>query len=154
MLGGRPATFADYARLPLARAVFDEALRLYPPAWLITRKSLGDDALGGHHIPESSLLILSPWLLHRHPAVWPDAESFRPERFLSGEADRTAFIPFGAGLRQCIGRDFAYVEGVLMLSAIAGQLRLRLPGRRRRAGGRAAGDRAPGRRPAAARHRR
>lgn len=121
VLAGRPATFADYGRLPLARAIFDEALRLYPPAWLITRKSLGDDTLGGHDIPESSLLILSPWLLHRHPAAWPQAESFRPDRFLSGEADRTAFIPFGAGLRQCIGKDFAYVEGVLMLSAIAGR---------------------------------
>ncbi len=127
VLGGRAATFADYGRLPLARAILDEALRLYPPAWLITRKSLGDDTLGGHDIPESSLLILSPWLLHRHPAVWPDAESFRPDRFLSGEADRTAFIPFGAGLRQCIGRDFAYVEGALMLSAIAGRYSFSYP---------------------------
>ena len=127
VLGGRPATFADYGRLPLARAVFDEALRLYPPAWLITRKALGDDTLGGHHIPESSLLILSPWLLHRHPAVWPQPETFRPERFLSGEADRTAFIPFGAGLRQCIGRDFAYVEGVLMLAALAGRYTFAYP---------------------------
>jgi cytochrome P450 len=127
VLGGRPATFADYGRLPFARAVLDEALRLYPPAWLITRKALGDDTLGGHEIPESSLLILSPWLLHRHPAVWPDAEAFRPERFLSGAADRTAFIPFGAGLRQCIGRDFAYVEGVLMLSAIAGRFGFTYP---------------------------
>ena len=89
--------------------------------------SLGDDTLGGHDIPESSLLILSPWLLHRHPDVWLEPEAFRPERFLSGEADRTAFVPFGAGLRQCIGRDFAYVEGVLMLASIAGRFRMSYP---------------------------
>ncbi len=127
VLGGRAATFADYARLPLARAVMDEALRLYPPAWLITRKALEDDVLGGHEVPSSSLVILSPWLLHRHPAVWPAPQEFRPDRFLSGEADRTAFIPFGAGLRQCIGRDFAYVEGVLMLAAVAGRYALSYP---------------------------
>lgn len=121
VLGGRPATFADYPRLPFARAVFDEALRLFPPAWLVTRKALEADRLGGHDVPAGSLIILSPWLLHRHPDIWPSPEEFRPERFISGQADRTAFIPFGAGLRQCIGRDFAYVEGVLMLASIAGR---------------------------------
>lgn len=127
VLGGRPATFADYARLPYARAVMDETMRLYPPAWLITRRALEPDVLGGREIPAGALLILSPWLLHRHPDRWPDAQSFRPERFLSGVADRTSFIPFGAGPRQCIGRDFAYVEGVLMLSAIAGRYAVRFP---------------------------
>ena len=127
VLGGRPATFADYRRLPLARAVMDEALRLYPPAWLITRKANEPDVLGGREIPASSLVILSPWLLHRHPAAWSRPEEFRPERFLAGEADRTAFIPFGAGLRQCIGRDFAYVEGVLMLASLAGRFTLAYP---------------------------
>lgn len=127
VLGGRPATFADYRRLPLARAVFDEALRLYPPAWLITRKAEGPDVLGGHEVPGGSLIILSPWLLHRHPAVWSEPEAFKPARFLDGEADRTSFIPFGAGLRQCIGRDFAYVEGVLMLSSIAARCTMAYP---------------------------
>jgi cytochrome P450 len=127
VLAGRPAGFADYARLPFARAVLDEALRLYPPAWLITRKALGSDVLGGHDIPGSALVILSPWLLHRHPDVWSAPEEFRPDRFVSGEADRTSFIPFGAGLRQCIGRDFAYVEGVLMLAAIAGRYDVSYP---------------------------
>lgn len=131
VLGGRAATFADYARLPFARAVLDEAMRLYPPAWLITRKTLGPDDVGGHAIPGGALLILSPWLLHRHPAVWSDAEAFRPQRFLSGEVDRTSFIPFGAGPRQCIGRDFAYVEGVLVLASIAGRFTLTYPEGRR-----------------------
>ena len=127
VLAGRPATFADYARLPLARAVLDEALRLYPPAWLITRSALGDDVLGGHDVPGGALVILSPWLLHRHPDVWRDPEEFRPARFLTGDVDRTAFIPFGAGLRQCIGRDFAYVEGALMLASIAARFTLSYP---------------------------
>lgn len=121
VLGGRAATFEDYARLPYARAVLDEAMRLYPPAWLITRRSTGPDVLGGREIPSGALIILSPWLLHRHPDVWRDPEAFEPSRFLDGSADRTVFIPFGAGPRQCIGRDFSYVEGVLMLASIAGR---------------------------------
>ncbi len=128
VLGGRAPAFTDYARLPFARAVLDEALRLYPPAWLITRKSREEDVLGGHRIPADSLVILSPWIVHRHPAAWTDADAFRPERFLDGTADRIAFMPFGAGLRQCIGRDFAYVEGTLMLSAVAGRYSMSYPG--------------------------
>ncbi len=127
VLGGRAARFADYPRLPFARAVLDEALRMYPPAWLLTRKAEAADELGSHAIPASALIILSPWLLHRHPEMWPRPEEFRPERFIDGEADRSAFIPFGAGPRQCIGRDFAYLEGVLMLSAIAGRFTLAYP---------------------------
>jgi len=127
VLGGQAPTFADYARLPVARAVLDEALRLYPPAWLVTRRSLGPDELGGRDIPEGALVILSPWLLHRHPAVWHEPERFRPSRFLDGSADRTAFIPYGAGPRQCIGRDFAYVEGVLMLASVAGRFTMAHP---------------------------
>lgn len=119
VLGDRVVTFADVERLPYARAVLDETLRLYPPAWLITRKALGPDELGGHGIPEGALIILSPWLLHRHPGVWTDPQTFRPERFLDGQVDRTAFIPFGAGPRLCIGRDFSYVEGVAMLASLA-----------------------------------
>ncbi len=127
VLAGRAPRFEDYRRLVYARAVFDEVLRLYPPAWLITRKATQADVLGGHDIPAGSLVILSPWLLHRHPAVWQDAESFRPERFIEGDVDRRAFLPFGAGLRQCIGRDFAYVEGVLTLAALAGQVSVEFP---------------------------
>lgn len=132
VLGGRPATAADLGSLPYARAVFDEALRLYPPAWLITRDARDGDVLGGREIPAGALVILSPWLVHRHPAAWPAAEEFRPERFLpGGDADRSAFLPFGAGPRLCIGRDFAYVEGVLLLASIAARYSLdAAPGQR------------------------
>jgi cytochrome P450 len=112
-------TRATLAALPLTRAVLDETMRLYPPAWVITRRSLAaDDLPGGVRIPANALVILSPWLLHRHPDVWDQPMDFRPSRFL-GSYDRDAFIPFGAGPRLCIGRDFAYVEGVLMLAMLA-----------------------------------
>ena len=127
VLAGRPATFADYSRLPYTRAVLDEVLRLYPPAWLVTRRSLQPDVLGGREVPAGAILILSPWLLHRHPLVWRDPDRFDPMRFLDGSADRTAFIPFGAGPRQCIGRDFAYVEGVLILATLAGRFDVAFP---------------------------
>ena len=111
----------DLTDLPYARAVLDETLRLYPPAWLITRKAHEADELDGCRIPAGALLILSPWLLHRHPDLWSEPEAFRPERFAGGTVDRQSFIPFGAGPRLCIGRDFSYVEGVVMLTRIAGR---------------------------------
>ena len=127
VLGGRPPTFADLDRLPFARAVFDETLRLYPPAWLITRNAMDDDVLGGWRIPRGALIILSPYLVHRHPAVWSEPDVFDPDRFVRGDVERTAFIPFGAGLRQCIGKDFAYTEGVLLLAGIAQHFTLHYP---------------------------
>lgn len=132
VLGGKAAQFADYQRLPYARAVIDETLRLYPPAWLITRNSLGDDVLGGYEVPQGSLLIMSPWLLHRHPEVWVNPDRFDPQRFIDGAVDRSAFIPFGAGPRQCIGRDFAYVEAVLLLSSLVAHFDLEYPAGRQR----------------------
>ena len=127
VLGDRAASWDDVERLPYARAVLDETLRLYPPAWLITRRAGEDDEIAGHRIPAGSIVILSPWLLHRHPRVWQEPARFRPERFLTGEVDREAFIPFGAGPRLCIGRDFSYVEGVLMLASLAREFRVQLP---------------------------
>ncbi|MDI1291018.1 MAG: cytochrome P450, partial [bacterium] len=127
VLGGRAPTFEDYRRLPLARAVFDESLRLFPPAWLITRKALADDELAGHAIPAGAVIILSPWLAHRHPALWDEPEEFRPARFVDAAATRSSFIPFGAGPRQCIGRDFANIEGTLMIAAIAGRYAMAYP---------------------------
>lgn len=126
-LGGRRPSFDDLAKLPFARAVFDETLRLYPPAWLITRNAMEDDELDGWRIPSGALIIMSPYLLHRHPSVWSHPEEFDPDRFMRGEASRTSFIPFGAGLRQCIGKDFAYAEGVLLLAGIAQHFTMSYP---------------------------
>lgn len=117
-------TVADLDRLPWSRAVFDEALRLYPPAWLITRHSEQPDVLAGREIPAGALLIMSPWIVHRHPSLWRDPERFDPQRFLSGDeqdiqAIRQGYIPFGAGPRLCIGRDMALLEGTLLLAHLA-----------------------------------
>lgn len=127
VLAGRTATFDDLPNLRFTRAVIDEALRLYPPAWLITRNALQADELGGREIPRGALIIMSPWLLHRHPDVWDTPDVFDPDRFMSGRASRTSFIPFGAGLRQCIGKDFAYLESTLMLATMASRFTLSYP---------------------------
>ena len=132
MLGGRAPTLADVAALPYTRAVLDEALRLYPPAWVISRRAVADDVLLGHAIAEGSLVFLSPWVLHRHPGIWERPEEFEPERFLPrpdgspGEAEaagRFAYVPFGAGPNLCIGRDFALLEGVLVVASLASRFR-------------------------------
>ncbi len=129
VLGGRLPTWEDIPHLPWARAVLDEALRLYPPAWLITRRALQDVTLGGRAVPAGAILILSPYLVHRHPELWPAPESFDPERFLTRiDPGRASFIPYGAGPRLCIGRDFATVEGTMILAALAGRFDLHRPG--------------------------
>jgi cytochrome P450 len=128
VLAGRPPTVDDLPRLHFTRAVFDEALRLYPPAWLITRKALAPDEIGGHAVPAGALVIISPYVIHRRPEHWPEAEAFRPARFLDGQAGaapRFAYLPFGGGPRLCIGNTFALVEGVLVLATVAQRCRLR-----------------------------
>ncbi|GAB3036359.1 cytochrome P450 [Nocardioides flavus (ex Wang et al. 2016)] len=113
-------------RLPWTRAVVDEALRLYPPAWAISRRSHRDDVVGGRTVPAGTLAIISPWLVHRRPDLWPEPESFRPERFLDTGA-RTGYLPFGQGPRLCIGREFALGEMVLVLAELLRDHRIDLP---------------------------
>lgn len=120
---------ATLASLRVARAVVDEAMRLHPPAWLITRTTTADMELGGAHVPTGSLIIMSPWIVHRHSTAWDEPAEFRPERFLLDDAGprlplRSSFIPFGAGPRMCIGRDFAYAEAVLALAMICRAVRM------------------------------
>lgn len=127
-LSGDAATDPDLGRLPYTRAVIDEVLRIYPPVWLITRRSLAPDRLDDVAVPQGALLILSPWLVHRDPARWDRPEQFRPERFLSerGAAARAlAYLPFGAGPRQCIGREVALVEAVVALAVLASRYDVR-----------------------------
>lgn len=117
-------TVADLDHLSWCRAVLDETLRLYPPAWLITRHSEQPDVLDGIDIPAGALLIMSPWIVHRHPSLWRDPERFDPQRFLAADeqdmqAIRQGYIPFGAGPRLCIGRDMALLEGTLLLALLA-----------------------------------
>lgn len=131
VLGGRPPGREDVPKMTYTAQVFAEALRLYPPAWLITRRALAADTISDHPIPARALIIISPYVLHRHPAFWVDAEVFRPERFDERQArayPRFAYIPFGAGPRLCIGNQFALVEAQLVLSRILQRYRLAFAG--------------------------
>jgi cytochrome P450 len=132
--GGSPG-FADLPRLPFAAAVMDEVLRLYPPAWLVTRRAREADVLAGVEVAAGALVIVSPWLVHRHPSAWPDPERFDPGRFLDASGARrrdvaaeAAYLPFGAGPRLCIGRDMALLEGVLVLAGLVSRVELRSVG--------------------------
>ncbi len=104
--------------LPLTRAIVHETLRLYPPAWVITRRSEAHTAMGRFEIPAQSLLIMSPWLIHRHPRIWSNPEAFDPDRFLSESEQRVGYLPFGVGPRQCIGRDMALLECVIAIAQL------------------------------------
>jgi cytochrome P450 len=130
VLEGRPPTWADLPRLTYLRACVDEALRLYPPAWVLTRQALEADALGDVELAPGTLVIISPWLLHRRAASWPDPQRFDPGRFVDdpGAATRAgAYLPFGAGPRLCLGREFALVEAVLVLATLLRDARFARP---------------------------
>lgn len=124
VLGGREPAWEDLPALQRTRAVVDEALRLYPPAWVISRRALQDDVVDGLSVPAGTLLVLSPWLLHRRADVFADPLRFDPSRFLGATPEQGAYIPFGAGARLCIGRDFAVVESVLVLAVLLGTWRV------------------------------
>jgi cytochrome P450 len=129
--GGRP-TAGDYPRLRYTRAIVEETLRLYPPAYLFNRRAEGDDVVSGHRVRRGGSIIISPLILHRHPAYWPEPDRFHPERFLDAEAEkvrpRFAYLPFSGGPRQCIGNGFALLEAVLVLATLAQQFRPELVG--------------------------
>jgi cytochrome P450 len=114
-------------RLPWTRAVIDESLRLFPPAWALSRRSHRADVIGGREVPAGTMVIVSPWLLHRRSDSWPDPLAFRPERFLDTAAVRPDYLPFGQGPRLCIGREFALGEMVMVLSRLLSEYRVGLP---------------------------
>ncbi len=124
-----PPVATDLPALSYTRMVIEEALRLYPPTWITARRAVAADQLGGQRIPAGSLLLLSPWTLHRHPAFWPDPECFDPHRFAAPERGRRpafAYLPFGGGPRVCIGQGFAMMELQLVLATLACRCRVRL----------------------------
>ena len=127
----RPGTLDD---LPVTRAVIDEAMRLYPPAATISRQALGPDKLGLLPIKAGTMVVVSPYVLHRHTLLWDAPDRFVPERFspaLRGGIDRFAYLPFGAGPRVCIGASFALQEAVVVLATVVRHFRLDLaPGHR------------------------
>jgi cytochrome P450 len=127
VLGGTAATIADVVRLPYTRAVLAESLRLTPPAWVIARKALEHHWFAGVCVPPRSLVVMSPYVLHRTPQYFPDPLTYDPSRWLDPRAatpPRLAYVPFGAGRRSCIGESFAWLEGVLVLATIGQHWRL------------------------------
>jgi cytochrome P450 len=119
---------ADMESLAYTQQVINEALRLYPPGWLLSRRALEADELGGYAVPAGSNVLLPLYLLHRHPDFWTDPEAFRPERFApdqEGTRPRFAFMPFAAGPRHCIGETMAMYEMLMHLYKLARHYRLR-----------------------------
>lgn len=128
-LGGRMPGVEDVPHLPYTRQVIQEALRLYPPAWIISRRAIQADEIGGYPIPANSLVDMSAYVTHRHPRYWPNPEVFDPERFAPDRAEERppfAYFPFGGGPRLCIGRNFALLEAQLILASVAQRFRLEL----------------------------
>lgn len=128
VLGGRSPTLEDLGRMPYTKAVIEESLRLYPPAWVFERIALEDDEVLGFPIPKGSIVAVAPWVIHRNPALWPNPEGFDPERFSRPEPNRhkLAYIPFGAGPRTCIGNVFALTEMQVILPIIVQRVSLDL----------------------------
>jgi cytochrome P450 len=117
----------DMEALAYAQQVINEALRLYPPGWLLSRRNIEPDVLGGFDIPAGSDVLLPLYLLHRHPRFWKDPDVFWPERFApehEAERPRFAYMPFAAGPRHCIGETFAVYEMLMHLYQIARRFRL------------------------------
>lgn len=122
----------DFAveQLPYTRAVIEEAMRLFPPVPFLSRQATRDDRLGRIKIPRGSLVMVAPWVLHRHLTLWQDPEAFMPERFLPENRDaipRFAYLPFGAGPRVCIGQSFSIQEAVIVLAHVVRAVRFHLP---------------------------
>ena len=114
-------------RLSYTCSVVEEALRSYPPLWLMTRKTVKPDLLDGYRVPSGTEIYISPYLLQRHPRLWKDPDRFDPERFEAGNSENRqplSMCPFGAGPRNCIGEYFARVEMQVHLAAIIDTLSL------------------------------
>lgn len=132
MLGGRVAGYDDVTRLDYTTRVLTETLRLYPPGWIATRALTAETTLAGRTLPAGTILIYSPYLIHRRSDLYPNPNHFDPDRWLPGHTTtlpRGAFIPFGGGTRRCIGDTFAMLEATLALATITTRWHLHpLPG--------------------------
>ncbi len=117
------------AELGYTRRVFEESMRLYPPAWIIEREAVVDDQVSGYFVPRGTTTMVAPWVLHRSPALWPNPEGFDPDRFLPSAVEarhRYAYYPFGLGARMCIGAGFAMMEAQIILAMVTRHFRLDL----------------------------
>jgi len=129
VLVGRGPTVEDLQSLPYTRMVLSESMRLYPPAWAIGRRALQSFHAREYEIPKGSVVLMSQYIMHRDPRFFPEPDRFDPERWtVEAQAQRPKFsyFPFGGGARVCIGEQFAWMEGILLLATIAQQWRMQL----------------------------
>jgi cytochrome P450 len=131
VLGGHLPSADDVPALKYTKMVFSEAMRLYPPAWVMSRRAIAADEIGGYHIPAKSPILISQWTMHHHPAYWDEPQRFDPERFnpdnpAAKQRPRYAYFPFGGGPRLCIGEPFAWMEGILLTAILAQRFSFRL----------------------------
>jgi cytochrome P450 len=121
VVGDRPVEAGDLRSLDYTRRVIQESLRLYPPVWALGRKCVQDTELGGHRIPAGSEVLYSIYAVHHDPKVYDNPEAFDPDRWLPERAKqvpRSAFMPFGAGVRNCIGESFSWFETQTVLATL------------------------------------
>jgi len=134
VLAAKLPTAADVARLRYTEMVFAESMRLYPPAWTLGRRVLSDYQIGPYVVPAGSIVLMSPWVMHRDPRFFPDPLKFDPERWTPEAREarpKFSYFPFGGGPRVCIGEQFAWMEGALLIATIGQQWKMRLaPGQR------------------------
>jgi cytochrome P450 len=131
ILDGRVPTLDDLGRLSFTTSVVKEAMRLYPPAWLLAREAVEDVTIDGHTIERGTAVLMSPWVVHRDERLFDDAASFDPARWLDGRTSaihRFAYFPFGGGPRVCIGAAFAMMETTLVLAMLAQKFRFVVEG--------------------------
>jgi cytochrome P450 len=128
-LGGRLPAVDDLARLPYTEMVLHEAMRLYPPAWILGRRALSPYPVAGHVVPAGGLILMSQYVMHHDARFFPDPYRFDPLRWTAAaraERPKFSYFPFGGGPRQCIGESFAWMEGILAIATIARRWRMRL----------------------------
>ncbi len=124
-----PPEFEDLAGMPYTQMVFEEAMRLYPPAWTISRTALGPDEFGGYAVPKGTSVMICPYVVHRDERFWPNPEAFDPERFKPDAAKarpRFSYFPFSGGPRACIGSRFAMIEAKIVLAMVSRRFTLHL----------------------------
>lgn len=122
VLGDRTPTAADLPRLEWTAACFMEAMRLYPPVWMVQRRAKVDTELAGYAIPAGTVVAVTPWVIHRDARHWPNPAGFDPSRFLGDapkQRPRLAYLPFAAGRRMCIGQGFAQMEATVLTAMLS-----------------------------------
>ncbi|MER7015273.1 cytochrome P450 [Saccharopolyspora sp. NPDC000359] len=119
--GDRRPSYDDLPRLRYTNMVLQEAMRLFPPVWILPRRAVGDDEVGGYRVPAGAEVLICPYILHRHPRYWPEPDRFDPERFDPDkpvERPRYAHLPFGAGPRFCVGNHLGMMEATFVISTL------------------------------------